>query len=110
MPPVYTPPAPAAQGSVAVPIMALIFGILSIVFCWVPILDFILALLAVIFGGVGLKKRLKGMAIAGLVIGIIFMIISIIWTIYFLVGMSYAGSYYSYYSLWDILDDLSYVL
>lgn len=97
----------AAQGSVAVPIMALIFGILSIAFCWVPVLDFILALLSVIFGGIGLKKRLKGMAIAGLVIGIIFMIVSVIWTISFFVGLSYVDSYYSY-SLWDILDELSY--
>lgn len=54
-------------------IASLVMGILSIVFFWVPLLPFLLCLLAVIFAGVSLKKKegIKGLSIAGLVLGVI---------------------------------------
>ena len=51
-------------------VAALIMGILSLVFCWVPFLCWIFPILGVIFGAVGIKKQ-KGMSIAGLVMSII---------------------------------------
>lgn len=62
------------QPSAGLGIASMVTGILSLVLsCCVPYVPFILALLAVIFGGVSLGKKMggKGMAIAGLVCGII---------------------------------------
>lgn len=66
--------------SPALPILSLVMGLLAMFFVWVPFLDFVFALLAVIFGAVGLKKALRGLAVAGLIVGIVFIVISICWT------------------------------
>ena len=49
-----------------------ILGILAAIFCWCPILNWILAILAVVFGLIGCfgAKKLKGLAIAGVILGI----------------------------------------
>lgn len=63
--------APKSQG---LAIASMVLGIIGLVLsCCVPIVPIILALLAVILGGVSLAKKQdgKGMAIAGLVCGII---------------------------------------
>ena len=58
-------------------VAGLVLGILALVFCWIPFLNWILAILAVIFGAVGTSKankiggKGKGMAIAGLAMGIV---------------------------------------
>lgn len=55
-------------------IASMVLGIVALVLsCCVPYLPIVLALLAVILGGVSLAKKMggKGMAIAGLVCGII---------------------------------------
>ena len=57
-------------------VAGLVLGILAMVFCWIPFLNWILAILAIIFGAVGNGKankvgKGKGMAIAGLIMGII---------------------------------------
>lgn len=57
----------------------MVLGIVGAVICLVPVVGFLLGLLATIFGGIGLTKANrgeatnKGMAIAGLVLGIITM-------------------------------------
>ena len=64
-------------------VAGLVLGIIGLVFCWVAILGWILALLGVIFGGLGMGKankiggRGKGMAVAGLVCGVLGLIIGI---------------------------------
>jgi hypothetical protein len=63
---------------------ALVLGILGIVLFFFPYISVILALLGVIFGGIGIQRanrgeaNNKGMAIAGLVCGIVGLVISII--------------------------------
>jgi len=54
-------------------VAGMVCGIVALLLsCCFPVVTFILALLAVIFGGLGIKKNSgKGMAIAGLVCGII---------------------------------------
>lgn len=54
-------------------VASMVCGILSLLLsCCLPVVPFILSLIAVILGGVGIKKNSgKGMAIAGLVCGII---------------------------------------
>jgi hypothetical protein len=65
-------------------VTALVLGIVGAVFSWVPVLGLILAVLAVVFGALGYARARKGqatnsgMAIAGLVLGIIAFLIQII--------------------------------
>lgn len=61
----------------------MIIGILSYLFCWVPVLDLILGVVGIILSGVGLHRkeryRLNGFAIAGLVLSIIALVFSAIY-------------------------------
>lgn len=70
----------------------MIIGILSYIFCWVPVLDFILGLIGVILSGVRLSRkeryRLNGFAVAGLVLGIIGLVIGVIYMIVFFAALS----------------------
>jgi hypothetical protein len=66
-------------------VTALIFGIASLVLAWVPFLGILLSIISIIFSIIGMRKSTnKGMAIAGLVLGIIALIISLIST--FIIG------------------------
>jgi hypothetical protein len=92
-PPPYAQPYPYG-GAVAQPqgnglaVAALVLGIISIVFSWVPFFDWLLAILAIIFGAVGISAANKrggvgkGMAVAGLILGLITVVIGIIFVIY----------------------------
>jgi hypothetical protein len=80
----YVVAAPASNG---IGTAAGVLGIVGAVLMFIPFVDYIaiiLGVLAVIFGGVGIgrSKRLggagKGMAITGLVLGIISVVISIL--------------------------------
>lgn len=80
--------------SKALAIASMVLGIIGLVLFCVPVVNLILGLLGVILGGVVLFKKSagKGMAIAGLVCGIL----ATLWGIYYLVVyglvMSAAGS------------------
>jgi len=51
-----------------------VLALLGLIFCWVPVLDWILWLLGLIFSIIGMFKPKKGLAIAGLIISFIFLI------------------------------------
>lgn len=54
-----------------------VLSLVAFFLCWVPVLDWILWILGVIFSFIGVFKKPRGLAIAGLVIsfiGIIFII------------------------------------
>ena len=94
----YAYAAPQAGNGMAV--AALVLGILSLILSWLLVVDFILAVLAIIFGAVGLStanKRNgagKGMAIAGLVLGLITIALGIIfWVVIYGVITSTCGVY-----------------
>src|SRR5688572_24971917 len=78
----YTPGQPPQGNGMAV--TGLVLGIIGLVLCWIPFLGWLLALLGVIFGALGVSKankiqgRGKGMAIAGLVTGVIGLLLGII--------------------------------
>lgn len=73
----YQPPRVPVQPSSGFAVTALVTGIVGAVFSWVPGLGLLLGIIAVTFGGIGLVKANhgtaagKGMAIAGLVLGIL---------------------------------------
>lgn len=52
-----------------------VLALLGLIFCWVPVLDWILWLLGLIFSIIGMFKPKKGLAIAGLIISFLFLII-----------------------------------
>lgn len=54
-----------------------ILALLAIIFCWVPVLNWILWVLGLIFSFVGVFKPKKGLAIAGLVLSVIGIIVII---------------------------------
>jgi hypothetical protein len=76
------PPAPPGYGyppqqqSNGMAVSGMVLGILAVVLFWLPVVGWILAILAIIFGALGIARGNKGasgkgMAIAGLVLGII---------------------------------------
>lgn len=84
-------------------IAALILGICSLVFSWVPFLGIGCGIAATILGGIGKGKNpdKRGMAIAGLVMGIIGIVLGVIFTSCTMCAAceaaDYASSYYYYY-------------
>ncbi|MCM1449272.1 MAG: hypothetical protein NC082_02940 [Clostridiales bacterium] len=52
-----------------------VLALLGLIFCWVPVLDWILWLLGLIFSIIGMFKPKKGLAIAGLIISFIYIIV-----------------------------------
>jgi hypothetical protein len=86
------PPEPVyrAYGSNAKAIAALVFGIASIVLCWLSIFDLLPIVVAIVFGILGIneaKRRGDGrgrkMAIAGIVCAGVGLILAIVLTVYF---------------------------
>ena len=84
--PVFAPPRPANGVAVA----SLVLGITSIVFSWWGLLTLLQVVLAVVFGAVGISKANRGasnrgLAIAGLILGLIGLVI------YFFIGLFSLG-------------------
>lgn len=52
-----------------------VLALLGLIFCWVPILDWILWILGLIFSIIGMFKPKKGLAIAGLIISCLYLIV-----------------------------------
>lgn len=60
-------------------IISLGLGILALIICWVPVCGFIVSLTAIVVSIVALKTAAKkGFAIAGLVLGILALILSVV--------------------------------
>jgi hypothetical protein len=64
-------------------VAGLVLGILGLVFCWIPFIGWLLALLGIIFGALGVSKgnkvgRGKGLGVAGLVLGVIGLLLGIV--------------------------------
>jgi hypothetical protein len=78
----YTP-APEQAGN-GLAIAGMVLGILGLLLCWIPGVGWLLALLGIIFGAIGMSKankiggKGKGMAVAGLVIGVVGLLAGII--------------------------------
>ena len=66
---------PQQQGN-GIAVAGMVLGICALVFCWIPFLNWVLGLLGIIFGALGISRGNKvgtgkGMALAGLICGII---------------------------------------
>jgi hypothetical protein len=97
---VYPPGQAYPQGQAAPQngfgVTALVTGIIGFVLSWIPVLNLILGVIATVFGAVGWRRVNRGaatnggMAIAGLVLGILTLAITIVFGVVF--GISVAGS------------------
>jgi hypothetical protein len=82
MPPPYA--APAAQPKNGLGVAGMVTGIIGIVLFWCGLVGIILAILAVIFGGIGVARANKGeatnkgMAVTGVVLGSITLALAIV--------------------------------
>src|SRR3954447_7251534 len=85
--PAYAPQTVVVQQAAApgngLGVAGFVTGLLGLIFCWVPWLGILLAVLGVAMGGTGIAQGKKkgapvGLAIAGLVLGIIALIPAII--------------------------------
>lgn len=87
---------------------SLILGICSIVFCWIPFLPLILAIIGfVMYSGAKKQGFRGGMLTGALVVNIIGLVISIIYTIVYIFAIILvaAGGYYvDYYDLWNYIN------
>ena len=54
-----------------------VLALLGVILCWIPILNWILWLLGLIFSFIGVFKKPKGLAITGLVLSFISIIVII---------------------------------
>lgn len=91
--PQYYPPQQPQQSN-GLAVTSMVIGIVSVPGICIPYLGWVLPILAVIFGGVGLRKANqgasgKGMAIAGLVLGVIMLALMVVFTI---VGLAFMES------------------
>ncbi len=77
-------------------IAGFVLALVGAVFFWCPILDAIVSLLAVIFSGFGMRKEPKGLAIAGLVIGLIALVVGVIITIVAITAVDKGIDYINY--------------
>ena len=82
--PVYVQPVVAVPAqprkSSGMAIAGLIMGIFAVILCWFPVVNWVLALLGLIFSIVGIAKKnggAKGAAIAGLILTILGVVLSI---------------------------------
>lgn len=63
-------------------VTGLVLGIIGLVFFWTIWLGVILGILGIVFGGIGASKPVKrGMAIAGIVLGVLALLLSIFWPV-----------------------------
>jgi hypothetical protein len=69
-------PAPQEQGN-GIAVAGMVLGILALVLCWVMFVNFVLGVLGIVFGALGMAKakriggKNRGLALAGLVTGIL---------------------------------------
>ena len=83
----YVPVAPPEPGR-ALAIAGLIVGIISL-FTWLPFLGFPISIVGIILSAIGQRSvSRKGMAVAGLVLSIVTLILTLITTIAFLASSS----------------------
>ena len=102
--PAYAQPQPGKSKAIA----SLILGICSIVFCWLPVIPVILAIIGFVMYSGAKKQGFRGGLLTGaLVVNIIGLIFSILYTIFYIVliaGVAAYGSYLNYYDFWDYIN------
>ena len=76
-----------------------VLSLVGLLFCWIPFFDAIVSLLGLILSAFGMKHKPNGLAIAGLVIGIVALIIGAIITIGVLVAVDKATDIVRYNNL-----------
>lgn len=85
--PQYAPPQFVARQPKrfnALGLIGMITSVVSATFCWFPFIGLFGSIAGVILSALGLKKNPKGFAIAGIIVGGIFFLVSVFFTIGFI--------------------------
>ncbi len=82
----------AGNKSTGFGIASLVLGIVSIVFCWVPVVGLVSGILGIIFSVKQRKISQNGIAIAGLVTSIIGLVLSALYSIFWVFFGAIIGS------------------
>ena len=69
-----------------------VLSLIAVVFCWIPVVDFLLWFLGALFSFIGLFKSPRGLAIAGFIISFIGLIIVIAFVGSFMAFSSVSGA------------------
>lgn len=86
---------PKDEGRSGFAMTGLVLGIISAVFCFIPIIGmvaFVTAPLAIIFGLLGRKSSSSGKAKAGWIMGVAALAISVLWAILFTAAVGSASN------------------
>lgn len=101
MPPYAQPLQPTQKDNSGFAIASLILGILGVIPCCCA--NIVPAVLALIFGIIGLKSSKKGMAIAGIILSVIGLVFTVIIAISYIVGYSVMPYDYEIYNFDDYM-------
>ena len=71
-------PQPVVKQSNGMGVTGFVLALVALILCWVPVLDWILWILGLVFSIIGVFKKPKGLAIAGLAISLACIILIII--------------------------------
>jgi hypothetical protein len=92
----------APQEGNGMAVAGLVLGIIALVLCWVPFINWLMSLLGIIFGALGIGKanrvgRGKGMAIAGLICAILGAVLGVLLILVFVSAAKDADMRYHSY-------------
>lgn len=88
-------PVQASSPSNGMAIAALILGVVSVTVAWFPLISYITAILAIVFGFIGMKNpHQKALAIVGIVLGFLTFILKIGFWILIIIGIASEMMYY----------------
>lgn len=84
------------QQNNGIAIAGLILGVASVILSWIPFIPYITAILAIIFGAIGMKKgnAHRGLAIVGLATGVLTFVLKIGFWLFIILGVFAELSYY----------------
>jgi hypothetical protein len=80
-------------------IASMVLGICSIVFCWVPILGLVAAIIGLVLGISARKNNKSGIGLAGIITSSLGLAACVIYTIVWIVAISAVTTYYNHF--WD---------
>ena len=73
-------------------IASLVLGIISVVFCWVPILGLVSGIIGLVFYSKQKRSYPNGIATAGLVTSIVGLVLSVIYTVFWIIYGAFIAS------------------
>jgi hypothetical protein len=106
MPVAAAPPTASTSPTNGSAVASLVLGILAVVLCWTVYLGIGLGALAIVFGALGIGRARaaetnKGMAVAGIVLGIVGLVLSLVLIVVVVTFFTHSGSFQQLRDCWQ---------